>query len=243
MRGWCVVWRATTAFAAAVPFSCVRGAGGRPGGSSLFPLSRPAFAALCVAGRPVWGSRTLARWYAIPFGQGVPRAWSGCPSGIPRVSFACACARALVASAPLLPPWVGVAHAPRVVPVQGAGRAVPRGPCPSACPASLPRAVWPALGGGAPVLFPPCLAWGCVSPYGRACASGAFRHRGGAGGGGGAVCRPPRRRGGKAPRGGGSLYLGPSLCLPWAGTKVGVIGVAQFMEGVESILLRSVFAC
>ena len=57
------------------------------------------------------------------------------------------------------------------------------------------------------------------------------------------MCRPPRRRGRGAPGGGGSLYLGPSLCLPWAGTKAGVIGVAQFMEGVASILLGFVLMC
>ena len=45
------------------------------------------------------------------------------------------------------------------------------------------------------------------------------------------------------PEGRGSLYLGPSLCLPWAGTKAGVIGIAQFMDGVASILLRLLFAC
>ena len=45
------------------------------------------------------------------------------------------------------------------------------------------------------------------------------------------------------PKGWGSPYLGPSLCLPWAGTKAGVIVVPQFMEGVASILLRIVFAC
>ena len=43
--------------------------------------------------------------------------------------------------------------------------------------------------------------------------------------------------------GGGSPYLGPSLCLPWAGNKAGVIGVALVMEGVALILLRFVFAC
>ena len=36
---------------------------------------------------------------------------------------------------PLPPPLGGVACAPRVVPALGAGRAVPRGPCPSVCPA------------------------------------------------------------------------------------------------------------
>ena len=57
------------------------------------------------------------------------------------------------------------------------------------------------------------------------------------------MCRPPRGRGRGALRGGRSLYLGPSVCLPWAGTRAGVIGVAQFMEGLASILLWFVFAC
>ena len=69
---------------------------------------------------------------------------------------------------------------------------------------------------------------------------------GGLGGGGGE--RPVGRlplggRGQGAPRGWGSLYLGPSLCLPWAGTRAGVIGVAQFLEGVVSILFRCVSSC
>ena len=123
--------------------------------SSLFPPARPAFPALCVAGRPVWVSLILARWYAIPCGLCVPRARSGCPSGFPRVSFVCVCARALAASAPPPPPpRVGVARAPRVVPVLGAGRAVPLGPCPSACPASVPCSVWLAWGGAARSHFP-----------------------------------------------------------------------------------------
>ena len=168
-------------------------------------------------------SRTLARWYAIPCGLCVPRAWSGCPSGIPRVSFACVCARALAASAPFLPTWVGVARAPRVVPVQGAGRAVPCGPCPSAFPASVSCAVLLAWGRG--LRAGPCV-WGGPEPRG-------------AGKGGTA---PPWGRGRGAPRGGGSLYLGPSLCLPWAGTTARVIGVAQFMEGLVSILPRFMFA-
>ena len=69
------------------------------------PPSRPACSALRVAGRPLRVSLTLARWYAIPCGLCVPRARSGCPSGSPRVSFSCVCARALAVSAPP-PRWV-----------------------------------------------------------------------------------------------------------------------------------------
>ena len=57
---------------------------------------------------------------------------------------------------PLPPPLRGVACAPRVVPALGAGRAVPRGPCPSACPAPVPCSAWRAWGGrsgpGSPLL-------------------------------------------------------------------------------------------
>ena len=103
---------ATTALAGAVPRPCVRGARGRFGGlrsvpgvvSLSFPPSRPACPALRVAGHPVRVSLTLARWYAIRRGLCVPQARSGCPSGSPRVPFACVCARAPAASAP--PPWV-----------------------------------------------------------------------------------------------------------------------------------------
>ena len=49
---------------------------------------------------------------------------------------------------PLPPPLGGVVCAPRAVPALGAGRAVPRGPCPSACPAPVPCSVWRAWGGG-----------------------------------------------------------------------------------------------
>ena len=104
---------ATTALAGAVPRLCVRGARGRFGGfgpvpgvvSLSFPPPRPACSALRVAGRPVGVSLTLARWYAIPRGLCVPRARSGCPSGTPRVSLSCVCARALAVSAPP-PRWV-----------------------------------------------------------------------------------------------------------------------------------------
>ena len=62
---------------------------------------------------------------------------------------------------PLPPLLGGVACAPRAVPALGAGRAVPRGPCPSVCPAPVPCSVWRAWGGGGPVLVPPYWAWGC----------------------------------------------------------------------------------
>ena len=51
------------------------------------------------------------------------------------------CALALRRRPPPPPPPGGVASAPRVVPALGAGRAVPRGPCPSACPAPVPCSV------------------------------------------------------------------------------------------------------
>ena len=64
------------------------------------------------------------------------------------------------------PPRVGVARAPRAVPVLGAGRAVPLGPCPSACPASVPCSVSLAWGGGGPVPFPPTWLGAACSPWG-----------------------------------------------------------------------------
>ena len=115
-RGWGVAQCATTALAGAAPRPCVRGSRGRFGGlgpvpgvvSLPFPPSRPAYPALRVAGRPVPVSLTLARWYAIRRGLCVPRARSGCPSGSPRVPFACVCARAPAAPAPPPPGWCGV---------------------------------------------------------------------------------------------------------------------------------------
>ena len=72
------------------------------------------------------------------------------------------CALAL-SRCPLPPALGGVARASRVVPALGAGRAVRRGPCPSACPAPVPCSVWRAWGGGGPVPAPPYLAGGCGS--------------------------------------------------------------------------------
>ena len=119
---------------------------------SRSPPPRPACSALRVAGRPVRLYLTLACWYTIPRGLCVLRARSGCPSRSPRVSLSCVCARALAASPP---PLGGVACAPRVVPALGAGRAVSRGPCPSACPAPVPCSVWRALGEAVRSRFPP----------------------------------------------------------------------------------------
>ena len=62
------------------------------------------------------------------------------------------CVRALALSQrprPPPPPRVGVARAPRTVPVLNAGRAVPRGLCPSET-ASVPCSVWLVFGGGQP---------------------------------------------------------------------------------------------
>ena len=66
----------------------------------------------------------------------------------------CVCALALPRR-PLPPPLGGVACAPRVGPALCAGRAVPRGPCPSACPAPVPCSVWRAWGGAVRSRFPP----------------------------------------------------------------------------------------
>ena len=181
---------ATTAMAGAVPRPCVRGARGRfgelgsvPGVVSLpFPPSRPVCPALRVAGRPVQVSLILARWYAIPRGLCVPRARSGCPSGSPRVPFACVCARAPAASAPP-PPWVvWRAHLARsrhwaLVGPFHVFRAPPR---------VLPQSLAPTgvLWGGGLVPVPPYLAWGCAPSVGRVrnvCPVGAACRGGGVG--------------------------------------------------------------
>ena len=64
----------------------------------------------------------------------------------------------------LLPPNLGgVACAPRAVPALGAGRAVPRGSCPSVCPAPVPCSVWRAWGGAVHSWFPPTWLGAVVS--------------------------------------------------------------------------------
>ena len=68
----------------------------------LLPALAPL--AMRVAGCPARVSLPFACRYAIPFGLSVPRARSGCPSGLRRVSVGYGCARAPVAFAPSPPP-------------------------------------------------------------------------------------------------------------------------------------------
>ena len=160
--------------------------------SSPFPPSCPAFPALCVAGRFARVFPTLARWYAILCGLRIPLARSGRPS----CNSAC----------PLRVRALALSRRPRPPPLPGSMWRVhlarsrcwaPVGPfhavrAPYACRASVPCSVRLAWGGGGPVLFPPCLAWGCVPPFGaphsaRSCelalrAVGPARGRPGGGG-------------------------------------------------------------
>ena len=151
---------ATTALAGAVSRLCVRGARGRFGGvragtwccvspSSPFPprVSRVACGGPSRPGVPYprslvrhsrWSVRS-ARSVRLPFW------WS------PRVLSVCVRSRSRGVRSPL----GGVARASRVVPALGAGRAVPCGPCPSACPAPVPCSVWRAWGGAVRSRFPP----------------------------------------------------------------------------------------
>ena len=103
-----------------------------PSGCPLSSLAGTPFHAVCVF-------RGLGRVALLVF--------PACPL--------CVCALALSwRPPPLPPPRVGVARAPRAVPVLGAGRPVPLGPCPSACPASVLCSVWLAWGGAALSRFP-----------------------------------------------------------------------------------------
>ena len=161
----------------------------------------------CLPRFPLLAPRVLrCVWQAVPSGCPLP-SLSGTPfhavcafDGLGPVCLLvfpacplCVCALALPRRPrpPPPPPLVGVARAPHTVPALGAGRAVPRGPCPSTCPAPVPRSVWFVFfgRGGGPVPFPRYLARGCVLPVGWVCASGAFQRRG-VGLGGGAACAP-----------------------------------------------------
>ena len=131
----------------------------------------------------------------------------------------CVCALALPRRPlPPPPPLGGVARAPRAVPALGAGRAVPRGPCPSACPAPVPCFVWRAWGGAARSRFPPTWLGVCRPPWGGSARPGHTR-AGGWGGGGGAACalRPLfARPGGPVGRG---VALPRSVPLPSLGRQ------------------------
>ena len=170
---------ATTALAGAVSRLCVRGARGRFGGaragtwccvppSSPFPprLFRAACGGPSRPGVPYPRSlvRHSMRSVRSACSVRLPFWWS------PRVLFVCVRSRSRGVRSPL----GGVVRASRVVPALGAGRAVPCGPCPSACPAPVPCSVWRALGGGGLVPVPPYLAWGCGGG-GRASPGGCLR--------------------------------------------------------------------
>ena len=165
----------------------------------------------------------------VPFSPRAPRAarcWLSCPgvsflrlpvrhsmrsvryAGSARLPFGsaprvcCRCVR-LCSCGVRSPPWVGVARAPRTVPVQGACRPVSGGSCPSACPAPVWCSAFVARGGGgvARSLRPP--AWLCVAcPFvgGPMCPgrSGVWRSSGGGraiGGGGSLRATSPGGRG------------------------------------------------
>ena len=164
-----------------MPQLCVRGARGRFGGlgpvplvvSLPFPSSRPACPALFLAGCPV--RLSLPSLAGTPshavcaFRELGPVALLVVPACPLRV-----CALALPRC--LLPPPLVAA---RAVPALGAGRAIPRGSCPSACPASAPCSVWRDWGGAVRSRFPP--TWlGLHAPRGlRAAGVVGGRPRGG----------------------------------------------------------------
>ena len=103
---------------------------------------------------------------------------------------------------------------------------------------------WLGAGGRpCPVSPLPCL--GLCAPRGVGLrAWGVPAPGGGVGGGGGRpVCRSLRRCGRVGQWGGELPCLGPSPCLPRAGNKAGVLGVALASEGVAPIPLRFVLAC
>ena len=151
---------ATTALAGAVSRLCVRGARGRFGGvragtwccvspSSPFPprVFRAACGGPSCPGVPYPRSLVRHSMRSVRSARSVrlPFRWS------PRVLFVRVRSRSRGVRSPL----GGVARASRVVPALGAGRAVPCGPCPSACPAPVPCSVWRAWGGAVRSRFPP----------------------------------------------------------------------------------------
>ena len=106
----------------------------------------------------------------------------------------CVCVRSRSRSVRFFPspPLAGVARAPRAFPALGAGRAVPCGPCPSACPAPVPCSVWRAWGGATWSRFPPTWLGVARPPWGVSAHLGRSRAGGWVGGGeGGGLCAAP----------------------------------------------------
>ena len=150
--------------------------------------------AVLAAGSGGWGRYLVLCLSRVPLpAPRVPRCvWRAVPSGCPLPSLAgtpfyavCAfrelgpvallvvpvcplrvCALALPRRPPP-PPLGGVAYAPRAVPALGAGRAVPSGPCPSACPALVPCSVWRPWGGAVRSRLPPTWLGAVRPPWGR----------------------------------------------------------------------------
>ena len=157
-----------------MPWSCVRSASGRSGGSGQVLVLAPPFprvprGACCGLSRPGVPFPRLPPHHSMRSVRSAALVWLPFGSA-PRVRWvwvrSCSCS--VRASSP--PPRVGVVRAPRVVLVQGASRAVPGGACPSAFPASVPCSAYLLLGGGGgPVPSSSCLAWGCSQPSARAC--------------------------------------------------------------------------
>ena len=133
----------------------VRGGSGRHLASCLFRFPLPAPRVPRCVGRAVPSGCPLPSLAGTPFhavcafralGQVALPVVPACPFRV--------CVLAL-SRCPLPPPLGGQARASRVVPALGAGRAVPSGPCPSACPAQVSCSVRRAGGGAVRSRFPP----------------------------------------------------------------------------------------
>ena len=98
---------------------------------------------------------------------GVRRTPDASQPGTRRPPWAPLCRPRPAACAPPPPLCFGVARALRAVPVQGAGRAVPGGSCPSAFPAAVPCSAYLARWGSAGLLCPLALLGVARPPAGR----------------------------------------------------------------------------
>ena len=148
-------WRAQCPVCVCAALAAGSGGSGRYLASCLFRFPLPAPRVPRCVWRAVPSGCPLPSLAGTPFHAVCAFRALG-PVALP-VVLACpfrVCALAL-SRCPLPPPLGGVARAPRVVPALGAGRAVPRGPCPSACPAPVPCSVWRAWGGAVRSRFPP----------------------------------------------------------------------------------------